>query len=97
MLLFVVQDQSAISHEHQLPDGCILELLEMRPASTDPTTRAQPPLLFIHGASHGAWCWSVSMSVMPVKLHCMSHMGVSRVLHCVFTWFTWSTLYKGTC
>ncbi|KAL3140785.1 hypothetical protein ABBQ32_005330 [Trebouxia sp. C0010 RCD-2024] len=53
------QNQSAISHEHQLPDGCILELLEMRPYGTDSTrSSAQPPLLFVHGASHGAWCWS---------------------------------------
>lgn len=66
-----MQNQSVISHEHQLPDGCILELLEMRPAGTDPTrTSAQPPLLFIHGASHGAWCWSVSVSIASqVALH----------------------------
>lgn len=30
-----------------------LELIEARPAG-DPVS---PPILFVHGASHGAWCW----------------------------------------
>lgn len=69
------QDHGTISHEHQLPDGSVLELLEMRPLATDSTRAAQPPLLFLHGASHGAWCWAVSLSVshvlplLPFGLH----------------------------
>lgn len=59
-----VQKHGAISHQHQLPDGSVLELLEMRPSSTNVVRAAQPPLLFIHGASHGAWCFAVSLSVM---------------------------------
>lgn len=31
-----------------------LELIEARPAGGDPIG---PPILFVHGASHGAWCW----------------------------------------
>ena len=31
-----------------------LELLEARPTDGE---RRGPPLLFVHGASHGAWCW----------------------------------------
>ena len=54
------QDHCAINHQHQLPDGSTLELLEMRPFARRVTTAAQPPLLFLHGASHGAWCWAVS-------------------------------------
>ena len=59
------QDHGAMSHQHQLPNGSLLELLEMRPSGTDITRAAQPPLLFLHGASHGAWCWEVRFYVMP--------------------------------
>lgn len=59
------QDHGAISHQHQLPDGSTLELLEMLPSGTAVNKAAQPPLLFLHGASHGAWCWAVILSVMP--------------------------------
>lgn len=54
----LAQDHGTISHQHQLPDGSVLELLEMRPLTLDSTRAAQPPLLFLHGASHGAWCWA---------------------------------------
>lgn len=74
------QDPGIISHQHQLPDGSVLELLEMRPPATDAARAAQPPLLFLHGASHGAWCWAVSLSVMslsvmpllPLRVHCQA-------------------------
>lgn len=52
------QVPEAISHQHQLPDGAVLELLEMRPSETSAARPGQPPLLFVHGASHGAWCWA---------------------------------------
>ena len=60
------QDHGATSHQHQLPDGSVLELLEMRPPGTDIIRAAQPPLLFLHGASHGAWCWAVSFLSCPL-------------------------------
>jgi pimeloyl-ACP methyl ester carboxylesterase len=31
----------------------VLELVEHRPAADD----GRPPLLFVHGLGHGAWCW----------------------------------------
>ncbi|KAK9829262.1 hypothetical protein WJX72_004843 [[Myrmecia] bisecta] len=38
---------------HNLPDGLKLQVLYQRSSkSTD-----RPPLLFIHGSGHGAWCW----------------------------------------
>jgi pimeloyl-ACP methyl ester carboxylesterase len=33
--------------------GPSLELLERRPAADE----GRPPLLFVHGLGHGAWCW----------------------------------------
>jgi pimeloyl-ACP methyl ester carboxylesterase len=33
--------------------GPALEILERRPA----TDEGRPPLLFVHGLGHGAWCW----------------------------------------
>lgn len=38
-----------------LPDGMQLELLHL-PAAAAPTS-PRPPLLFVHGSYHGAWCW----------------------------------------
>ncbi|KAA6423580.1 MAG: hypothetical protein FRX49_06640 [Trebouxia sp. A1-2] len=46
------------SHRHVLPDGAELELVEMAARRDAQTKPAQPPLLFIHGASHGAWCFA---------------------------------------
>ena len=44
---------------HTLPDGVKLELLH-HPADADRATEAgKPPLLFIHGSGHAAWCWEV--------------------------------------
>ncbi len=40
-----------------LPDGMALELLHLPAAGGAPSTR--PPLLFVHGSYHGAWCWQV--------------------------------------
>lgn len=38
---------------HTLPDGMRLEVLHGAPESAS----ARPPLLFVHGSFHGAWCW----------------------------------------
>ena len=37
-------------------DGCDLEVLESKasPSSSSP----RPPLLFVHGSGHAAWCWA---------------------------------------
>ena len=35
------------------------------PAVTGPSSR--PPLLLVHGAGHGAWCWELWMQVLPTK------------------------------
>ncbi len=36
-----------------------LEFLRYR--SPDPAAAERPPLLYVHGAWHGAWCWNVHM------------------------------------
>lgn len=53
----VTQD-CTIRHRHILPDGAQLELLEISPPESAQQGQAQPHLLFVHGASHGAWCWA---------------------------------------
>ena len=47
---------------HTLPDGTRLELLHAPPAAAAAAAAAaaptpRPPLLFVHGSYHGAWCW----------------------------------------
>ncbi|KAI8467828.1 MAG: esterase-like protein [Monoraphidium minutum] len=39
---------------HVLPDGAGLEVVQL-PAAQGPSRR--PPLLFVHGSYHAAWCW----------------------------------------
>ena len=44
-----------------LPDGTALEVLSAvpAPASAGPTSLpSPPPLLFVHGSAHAAWCWA---------------------------------------
>lgn len=44
-----------------LPDGTALEVLSAvpAPASAGPTSLpSRPPLLFVHGSAHAAWCWA---------------------------------------
>lgn len=40
---------------HTLPDGMRLEKIEMPSSSS---SGSYPPLLFVHGSYHGAWCWT---------------------------------------
>jgi pimeloyl-ACP methyl ester carboxylesterase len=48
-----------------LPDGLSTVLRRLAPTRPSPRTRShtpptgtgRPPLLFVHGAMHGAWCW----------------------------------------
>ncbi len=51
--------QEVQSLRHTLPDGMQLELLHLPATVSSPTTSSSPPLLFIHGSYHGAWCWAV--------------------------------------
>ena len=39
---------------HAAPDGVPLEVLRCAPATP---TSSRPPLLFVHGSFHAAWCW----------------------------------------
>lgn len=57
----------------------------MRPLGTDSARAAQPPLLFLHGASHGAWCWAVSASVKSGLSYPCHPLGVCHVVALV-TW-----------
>jgi pimeloyl-ACP methyl ester carboxylesterase len=42
---------------HTLPDGMKLEVLHLPAAGSAAPTSQRPPLLFVHGSYHGAWCW----------------------------------------
>lgn len=42
---------------HTLPDGMRLEFVRYPAASQASTSRSSPPLLFVHGSYHAAWCW----------------------------------------
>ena len=54
------QDVQLSHRQHTLPDGCLLELLEVKPIQDSLLTpQIGPPLLFVHGANHAAWCWAV--------------------------------------
>ena len=50
------------STTHAAPDGAALEVLFAtadRPASgAAAADRLRPPLLFLHGSAHAAWCWA---------------------------------------
>lgn len=52
-------------NRHVLPDGMALELLHLPAAGGAPSTR--PPLLFVHGSYHGAWCWQVCMAASMLE------------------------------
>ncbi|KAJ1270590.1 hypothetical protein BS78_06G064000 [Paspalum vaginatum] len=39
---------------HRLPCGLDLEVIEQRP----PAPGERPPLVFVHGSFHAAWCWA---------------------------------------
>jgi pimeloyl-ACP methyl ester carboxylesterase len=43
---------------HTLPDGMRLEVLKMASATSGKSNR--PPLVFIHGSYHSAWCWKIN-------------------------------------
>ena len=43
-----------------------LELLEAKPLGGE---TSGPPILFVHGASHGAWCWRDWMEAAASKGH----------------------------
>lgn len=38
-----------------LPSGASMQILSSQPQKADPKL---PPILFLHGSFHGAWCWS---------------------------------------
>lgn len=51
--------QQLYSKYYTLPDGMKLEYLHQPPISSPATASAsrRPPLVFIHGSFHAAWCW----------------------------------------
>ena len=55
-----MQKLRCVDLRHKLPDGCVLELLEMQ-CSNSLHSAPHPPLLFVHGANHAAWCWQVML------------------------------------
>ena len=45
---------------HQLPSGLEMEVITQKKNPNDRTGKSDlnPPLLFIHGSYHAAWCWA---------------------------------------
>ncbi|MBI4081634.1 MAG: alpha/beta hydrolase [Candidatus Lambdaproteobacteria bacterium] len=41
--------------------------VEHAPASPGGSGPARPPLLLVHGAGHGAWCWEHWLDVLPAR------------------------------
>jgi pimeloyl-ACP methyl ester carboxylesterase len=41
-----------------LPDQTPLEVLSALPPSPSSSSTPRPPLLFVHGSGHAAWCWA---------------------------------------
>jgi hypothetical protein len=42
---------------HTVPSGLKLEVLSQKAAAGSTATK-KPPLVFVHGSYHAAWCWS---------------------------------------
>lgn len=42
---------------HELPSGLSMEFIEQKGAETEGIT-GDPPLVFVHGSYHAAWCWA---------------------------------------
>ncbi|CAD5333382.1 unnamed protein product [Arabidopsis thaliana] len=40
---------------HKLPSGLKMEVIEQRKSKSE---RENPPLVFVHGSYHAAWCWA---------------------------------------
>ncbi|CAH8277389.1 unnamed protein product [Arabidopsis lyrata] len=40
---------------HKLPSGLKMEVIEQRRSKSE---RENPPLVFVHGSYHAAWCWA---------------------------------------
>ena len=53
---------------HTLPDGLKLELLHRPAEGRDSRDASTPPLLFIHGSGHAAWCWQVGGVVSALTM-----------------------------
>lgn len=62
--------ERAVSDEVEVVSGespySGLEVLEARPLGVEPSG---PPILFVHGASHGAWCWRDWMEAAARRGH----------------------------
>ena len=52
------QGQSRIFH--QLPSGLNMEVIVQKSTvkDKDPEEKKDPPLVFVHGSYHAAWCWA---------------------------------------
>jgi hypothetical protein len=48
---------AATTSMHRLPDGQELEVVTMAAAAGSGSSSSKPPLLFVHGSYHSAWCW----------------------------------------
>lgn len=53
------QGQTRVSH--QLPSGLNIEVIEQKSVTSkdpDKKNEKRPPLVFVHGSYHAAWCWA---------------------------------------
>ena len=74
---------------HTLPDGVKLELLH-HPAETSSIDGVHnPPLLFIHGSGHAAWCWEVWHAALLLPTHHAAWAHTNSRVH--VTWWMLAT------
>lgn len=43
---------------HQLPSGLKMEVIYQKKNPNEKIEKNSPPLVFIHGSFHAAWCWA---------------------------------------
>jgi len=66
-----------------VPSGYRLEVLSQKPSSRSSSRRSsKPPLVFIHGSYHAAWCWAVHFmpffAGLGYEVHALSLRGQGR-------------------
>lgn len=69
-----LENATVVATYHTLQDGARLEVLSAYPSA--PSSR--PPLLFVHGSFHAAWCWRAFLAFFAARgfaAHALSLRG----------------------
>ncbi|KAG9450188.1 hypothetical protein H6P81_010153 [Aristolochia fimbriata] len=53
-----VLDKGQTRYFHQLPSGLKMEVISQKGHQNDTFGKPRPPLVFVHGSFHAAWCWA---------------------------------------